>query len=99
MLVNLTQIWQNDNGVVYNNSMSKPWFKLNNMRVGWVPVSWQGWVITLAYIFFTIYNFLRIDSLSHSVSDTLINFIPQTLIFTGLFSVFCYFASDKGNIR
>jgi hypothetical protein len=77
--------------------MKTAWFKLNKWKTGWVPTSWQGWLLSFGYIAFTIYNFIRIDRLSQSVSDTLINFIPQTIIFTGLFSVICYFTSDNSS--
>lgn len=79
--------------------MRKPWFRLNKLRIGWMPISWQGWFITFSYFILVIYNFVRIDSTSHSVSDTLINFIPQTILFTTLFSITCYFTSEKSNIR
>ena len=81
----------------YNHFMTKPWFRLNKWKKGWIPASWQGWILTIAYLAFTVYNFLRIDGASHSVSDTLINFIPQTIIFTGLFSVLCYFTADNAS--
>lgn len=77
--------------------MKKPWFILAKHKKGWVPASWQGWLLTAGYIAFTIYNFFRIDNASHSISDTLINFIPQTIIFTGLFSVICYFTADNSS--
>jgi hypothetical protein len=25
----------------------KPWFRRRRIGVGWQPVSWQGWVITI----------------------------------------------------
>ena len=77
--------------------MKNPWFTLHKWGTGWIPITWQGWIVTIAFIGFTIYNFFRIDGMSHSVSDTLINFIPQTLVFAGLFSVVCYFKSDKSS--
>src|SRR5437870_1160768 len=84
-------------GDCYTISMRAPWFKLNKWKTGWVPISWHGWVLTGGYIFFVIYNFIRIDQGSHSISDTLINFILQTIISTGLFSVVCYFTSDNSS--
>ncbi len=73
----------------------QPWFRLHKWKTGWVPITWQGWILTLLFIGLIIYNFFRIDETSHSVSDTLINFIPQTVVFAGLFSVFCYFKSER----
>lgn len=75
--------------------MQRSWFKLNKWKTGWVPIAWQGWLITLSYLTFTVYNFFRIDRVSPSASDTLMSFIPQTLLFTGLLSIVCYFTSEK----
>ncbi len=77
--------------------MKLPWFRLNKRRVGWVPVSYIGWLLTFGFITFTVYNYIRIEKLSNSIPDAFIIFIPQTLLFTGLFSVLCYFTSDKNS--
>jgi hypothetical protein len=37
----------------------------------------------------TIANFYRIDAASHSVSDTLISFVPETLAVWALYFVAC----------
>lgn len=79
--------------------MSKAWFKLNKQRIGWMPISWQGWVLTIAYVAFTIYNFFRIESTSHSTSNMIMNFILQTLIVTGFFSTICYLTAEKSSVK
>ena len=60
--------------------MKKLWFKNKTYGYGWVPCSWQGWLCLGIFLAFNILNFLRIDSHSHSVSDTLINFVPPFLL-------------------
>lgn len=77
--------------------MPKSWFKLNKWKTGWVPASWQGWILSIAYLLFTIYNFFRISQSTSSISEFLFSFIPQTIVFTGLFSVLCYFTSDTNS--
>lgn len=42
------------------------------------------WIVVVIYIWFVIWDFVRINSQSHSVSDTLLNFIPDTLILTAI---------------
>ena len=60
--------------------MAKVWFKAKDYGWGWYPASWQGWLILFVFIVLIVLNFLRIDSQSHSVSDTLINAIPETIV-------------------
>ena len=59
-------------------SAKKYWFKK------WYPSSWQGWLVLGVYIWFVVWDFQRIDSASHSVGDTLLNFIPDTIILTAI---------------
>lgn len=54
---------------------------------GWKPVAWQGWVIVTLYIFALVYAFFQINNTSPSVGDTLLNFLPQFILFS-LFLLF-----------
>ena len=65
--------------------MSFPWFK----RIGifFIPVSLIGWIIMLGGIAYSVYTFIDIDSRSHSVSDTLINFVFNLLIIGAVYSL------------
>ena len=56
------------------------WFKRKLYGWGWTPATWQGWVTLLVFVGIIFFNFLRIDAVSHSVSDTLTNFVPQTVL-------------------
>lgn len=75
--------------------MSKLWFRRKIYGWGWTPATWQGWLVLLLFTFLTIANFHRIDSVSHSVSDTLINFIPETFILTVILILICYLKGEK----
>ena len=70
------------------------WFKANKKHVGWTPSTWQGWIILALYVIFLIHSFLQVDSTSHSVSDTLINFFPRFLIFTALLTIITYLKGE-----
>jgi hypothetical protein len=61
--------------------MKKYWFKAKYYGWGWYPSSWQGGLVMLIFILLIIFNAIRIDSQQHSVSNFLINFIPQTILF------------------
>ena len=54
----------------------KYWFKAKQYGWGWSPSSWQGWAVICLYISINLYLFYSIYSSSHSVSDTLINYVP-----------------------
>ena len=79
--------------------MKKKWFKTKQYGWGWYPSSWQGWLVLLTLIITNVYSFIAIDSKSHSVSDTLINFIPLTLILAILLIFICCKTGEKPRWR
>lgn len=54
------------------------WF--TSYAFGWKPATWQGWVIVSLYLLSLLYSFLQTDG-------TLINFLPQFVLFS-LFLLF-----------
>lgn len=77
----------------------KLWFRAKSFGWGWVPISWQGWLVTIVYILILVWTVVRIDPKVHSASDFLINyaivFIPATLILL----YFCYTKGEKPKWR
>jgi uncharacterized membrane protein len=71
--------------------MKLPWFK----RIGVIffPQSLIGWIILLIGFAYAVYAFLDIDSRSHSISDTLINFVFRLLIIFAVYSLIAYMTS------
>lgn len=71
--------------------MKLPWFK----RIGiiFIPKNFIGWIIMLAGIGYSVYVFLDIDSKSHSVSDTLINFVFNLLIIGAVYTLIAFLTS------
>ena len=71
--------------------MNLPWFK----RIGifFIPVSLIGWIILFGGIVFSIYEFINIDSRSHSASDTLINFVFRLLIIGAVYTLIAFTTS------
>jgi len=55
------------------------------------PASIVGWLIAVAVAAYAIYLFIDIDSRSHSVSDTLINWVFNLLIVAVAYSVVGFF--------
>lgn len=79
--------------------MKKLWFKAKNYGWGWYPSSWQGWLVLIIFIVFQVWNAIRIDAMQHSASDTLINFIPQTIIAVVVLIYICYKTGEKPEWR
>ena len=71
--------------------MNLPWFK----RIGifFIPTSIIGWLILLVGLAYAVYVFIDIDSRSHSVSDTLINFVFHLLIIGAVYSFIAFLTS------
>ena len=73
--------------------MKASWFK--RKRIFFIPTSVDGWVILALAVGYAGYEFISIDQRSHSVSDTLINFVFNALIITGVYSLIGYLASPS----
>ncbi len=57
--------------------MKKTWFK----AWGWIyiPIGWQGVLVTLFALAFSLQVFLAVDRNSHSVSDTFYGIFPYVV--------------------
>ena len=71
--------------------MNFPWFK----RIGifFIPASIIGWLLLIGGLAYAVYVFIDIDSRSHSVSDTLINFVFNLLIIGAVYSLIAFLTS------
>jgi hypothetical protein len=58
-----------------------------------MPGGFFGWLILLFALFCFVYTFIIIDSKSHSVSDTLINFFFYAVIFSLAYTLIAYLIS------
>ena len=69
------------------------WFKRSGLF--YFPINIFGWIILLVSLVYAIYTFIDIDSRSHSVSDTLINFVLNLIIIGAVYTLIGYFTSAK----
>ena len=69
------------------------WFKRSGFF--YFPINIFGWIILLVSLVYAVYTFIDIDSRSHSVSDTLINFVLNLIIIGAVYTLIGYFASAK----
>lgn len=81
------------------HSSKKLWFKAKEYGWGWQPSSWEGWFVLAGYCALSIENFFRIDATSHSISDTVITFVPQTIFLTAFLILICYWKGEKPRWR
>jgi hypothetical protein len=73
------------------------------MRLNWFtrkgiiyrPASIVGWALLVIAVAYAVYTFIDIDSHSHSVSDTLINFVFNLLLIGVVYSVIGYFTEAR----
>lgn len=75
--------------------MNLPWFK--RLGIFYWPISIMGWLLLLASLVYAVYTFIDIDSRSHSVSDTLINFVFNLLIIAAVYSIIGFVTSKIKN--
>lgn len=78
-----------------NNNPKGYWFKAKIYGWGWTPVKWQGWLVIFIFILLIVLNAFRIDTNSHSASDTLVNFLPQTAILVLILIYICHKKGEK----
>jgi hypothetical protein len=75
------------------NIMKLSWFR----RVGlvYVPRNIAGWIILVVSLGFAAYLFFDIDGRSHSISDTLINFMLNFLIIGAFYTLIAFMTSSR----
>jgi len=70
------------------NKMKLQWFKRKG--IFFLPASSLGWLVFVAGLVGAVYAFLKIDSHSHSASDTLINWVFYLLLIGALYNLIAY---------
>jgi hypothetical protein len=75
--------------------MKLNWFTRKGL-IYW-PASIFGWIILVIAVICAIYTFIDIDGRSHSVSDTLINFVFNLLIIGVVYSIIAYCTEARPN--
>lgn len=73
--------------------MNFPWFKRTGII--FLPANWIGWIILLGFLAYSVYIFIDIDSRSHSVSDTLMNFVFNIFLIGIAYSLVAFLTSFR----
>ncbi len=73
--------------------MRRYWFRPKRFWkffAAYYPSSWQGWVVTAVLCAALVLAFLRVDSNSHSASDTLLGVAPYAIAILLIFDLLCF---------
>ncbi|WP_295720756.1 hypothetical protein [Mucilaginibacter sp.] len=73
--------------------MKLNWF--TRKGIIYLPAAVAGWVILVIAFSYAVYTFIDIDRRSHSVSDTLINFVFNLLIIGLVYTLVAYFTEKR----
>ncbi|WPU99316.1 hypothetical protein SNE26_25210 [Mucilaginibacter sp. cycad4] len=73
--------------------MKLNWF--TRKGIIYLPVSIIGWIILAVALAYAVFTFVDIDKRSHSVSDTLINFVFNLLLIGLIYTLIAYFTEKK----
>jgi hypothetical protein len=74
--------------------MAKLWFKRKRYGWGWVPVTWEGWAVTAAYVAGAFLFALTIDEGSPAREVFFTFLLPLTLLTATLIRI-CYKKGEK----
>jgi hypothetical protein len=77
----------------------KLWFKAKRYGWGWYPATWEGWVILAMYLFSFISMTVFANRHSDSVSDFLMQFLPNAIILLAFLIIICYTRGEKPGWR
>ncbi len=85
------------------NTIKEPnkelWFKSKTYGWGWVPATWQGWLIVLGYVLVMILLSLDMSNDTQPNTESLINFIVPFIVGTILLLYICYKKGEKPRWR
>lgn len=73
--------------------MKLNWF--TRKGIIYLPVSIIGWIILIIALAYAVFTFIDIDKRSHSVSDTLINFVFNLLLMGLVYTLIAFFTEKK----
>lgn len=85
------------------NTETKLWFRAKRFGWGWYPVSWQGWLITLAYaggILIVALHAVRVtETTANDASTFLWNYLPPFALLSIIMIFICYRTGEKPRWR
>ncbi len=83
---------------MYTMDMTKKWFIAKTYGWGWVPVTWQGWAVTILYIALIVRSGRQLEGATGSGANIL-PFTIQVLLATIVLLGICYLTGEKPRWR
>ena len=74
---------------------NKYWFKAKLYGWGWVPVRWQGWVTTAAFVAFVVWSGFGIESQTEPSATQLNWFFIKIALAVVVLIIICYKTGEK----
>ena len=81
------------NDIQNQKDMNLNWFVRRG--IFYQPITVVGWVILAGMVAYVVYAFVVIDQRSHSVSDTLMNWVFQCLLTGFVYSAIGFLAAKR----
>lgn len=83
----------------YTRVMKKLWFKNKTYGYGWVPVTWQGWIVIALWVSLNsgIYLWLRHNSTTEL--EAFMGFLPACILLTLLLITITHKTGEKPGWR
>ena len=77
----------------------KAWFKTKRYGWGWMPATWQGWLVLAAYIAYNANGLVGVDVRSHAEDGTLGAWVPYFFASTAVMILICYATGERPRWR
>jgi hypothetical protein len=71
-------------------STPRYWFSSKKFGFGWTPVTLEGWVATLSYVFIAVYAFIEVHKDFPLPKQNIIAAAPTFCFATLIFLLICY---------
>ena len=71
------------------------WFRRKAYGWGWVPVRWQGWLVVILFILFSMWNALTLPPHADPTTIELLWFFIKTITAVAAIILICYKTGEK----
>ena len=69
---------------------NKLWFKAKTYGIGWYPITWQGWIVTLVFVGLIILSSLLAERYTQKTSTFLIAYLSSIFLLVIILIIICW---------
>ncbi|KKQ39898.1 MAG: hypothetical protein US58_C0026G0004 [Candidatus Magasanikbacteria bacterium GW2011_GWA2_37_8] len=77
-----------------HNNPKKYWFKAKLYGRGWVPATWQGWLVIVIFVGLLTLNSHRVSA-AYPTSEVVSSFALQNIVLVLILILICYKTGEK----